>query len=96
MMNIPELTVGEFSRSIKNVVEDAFGYVRIKGEISGFKQASSGHLYFNLKDDEGLLNAVCFKNMVQLINFEMADGLAVIASGKISTFGARSNYQIIV
>ncbi len=95
-MNILELTVGEFSRAIKNVVEDTFGYVRIKGEISGFKKASSGHLYFNLKDEEGLLNAVCFKNAADLVNFEMADGLAIVASGKISTFGARSNYQIIV
>jgi len=96
MLNVPELTVAEFSRSVKRVVEDAFGYVRIKGEISGFKRASSGHLYFNLKDDEALLNAVCFKNMADLINFEVADGLQIIASGRISTFPGRSNYQIIV
>lgn len=96
MLNVPELTVAEFSRSIKRVVEDAFGYVRIKGEISGFKHASSGHLYFNLKDEDALLNAVCFKNMADLINFEMADGLQVIASGRVSTFAGRSNYQIVV
>lgn len=96
MLNVPELTVAEFSRSVKRLVEDAFGYVRIKGEISGFKRASSGHLYFNLKDDEALLNAVCFKNMADLINFEVADGLQIIASGRVSTFSGRSNYQIIV
>ena len=96
MQNVPELTVGEFARSVKRVVEDAFGYVRIKGEISGFKCASSGHLYFNLKDEDALLNAVCFKNMADLINFEVADGLQIIASGRISTFAGRSNYQIIV
>ncbi len=96
MLNVPELTVAEFSRSVKRVVEDAFGYVRIKGEISGFKRASSGHLYFNLKDEDALLNAVCFKNMADLINFEVADGLQIIASGRVSTFAGRSNYQIIV
>ncbi len=96
MLNVPELTVAEFSRSIKHLVEDAFGYVRIKGEISGFKRASSGHLYFNLKDDEALLSAVCFKNMADLINFEVANGLQIIASGRVSTFAGRSNYQIIV
>lgn len=84
------------SRSIKRVVEDAFGYVRIKGEITSFKKASSGHLYFSLKDENSTLSAVCFKNAASLINFEIGDGLQVIASGKITTFEGRSNYQIIV
>lgn len=96
MQNILELTVGEFSRSVKRVMEDAFGYIKIKGEISGFKRASSGHLYFNIKDDDALLNAVCFKNMADLIDFEVADGLQIVASGRITTFAGRSNYQIIV
>jgi len=94
--NIPEFTVAEFSRSIKRVVEDNFGYVRIKGEVSGFKRAVSGHLYFNLKDEAAVINAVCFKQMEGLINFDVADGLEVIASGKITIYEGRSNYQIIV
>lgn len=94
--NIPEFSVSEFSRSIKRVVEDAFGYVRIKGEIVGFKRASSGHLYFTLKDENATLSAVCFRNAAGLVNFEIADGLQVTASGKITTFEGRSNYQIIV
>jgi len=94
--NIPEFTVAEFSRSIKRVVEDSFGYVRIKGEITGFKRASSGHLYFTLKDENSTLSAVCFRNMAGLVNFEIADGLQVCASGKITTYEGRSNYQIIV
>lgn len=94
--NIPEFTVTEFSRSIKRVVEDAFGYVKIKGEITGFKRASSGHLYFSLKDDDSNLSAICFKNMANLINFEMADGLQVSVFGQVTTFAGRSNYQIIV
>ncbi len=94
--NIPEFSVSEFSRSIKRVVEDSFGYVRIKGEITSFKRASSGHLYFSLKDQNATLSAVCFRNMAQIINFVVADGLQVTASGKITTFEGRSNYQIIV
>lgn len=94
--NIPEFTVTEFSRSIKRVVEDSFGFVRIKGEITGFKRASSGHLYFSLKDDGGLLSAVCFRGAAAGLNFEVADGLQVAALGKITTFEGRSNYQIIV
>jgi exodeoxyribonuclease VII large subunit len=96
MINIPQFSVSEFSRSIKRLVEDAFGYVKIKGEISGFKRASSGHLYFSLKDQDAVLSAVCFRNMAQLINFEIGDGLEVVASGKITTFEGRSNYQIII
>lgn len=94
--NIPEFTVTEFSRSIKRVVEDSFGYVKIKGEITGFKRASSGHLYFNLKDEGGVLSAVCFRGAAAAVNFEIADGLEVSASGRVTTFEGRSNYQIIV
>ncbi len=94
--NIPEFTVAEFSRSIKRMVEDNFGYVRIKGEVSGFKRATSGHLYFNLKDETALINAVCFKQMASLIAFDVADGLEVVASGRITIYEGRSNYQIII
>ncbi len=96
MHNIPEFTVAELSRSIKRIIEDNFGYVRIKGEISGFKKATSGHLYFNLKDELSQINAVCFKQLASLIPFDVADGLEVIASGKVTTYEGRSNYQIIV
>lgn len=96
MINIPQFTVSEFSSSIKRLVEDAFGYVKIKGEISGFKRATSGHIYFNLKEKDSLITAVLFRNMAQLVNFEIGDGLEVVASGRITTFEGRSNYQIIV
>ena len=96
MHNIPEFTVSELSRSIKRIIEDSFGYVRIKGEISGFKKASSGHLYFNLKDQAALINAVCFRQMADLIDFDLADGMEVIASGRITIYEGRSNYQIVV
>ncbi|MFT6331979.1 MAG: exodeoxyribonuclease VII large subunit [Lentimonas sp.] len=96
MHNIPEFTVAEFSRSMKRIVEDNFGYVRIKGEISGFKKSFSGHLYFNLKDENSFLNAVCFKQMASLVDFKIEDGLEIIASGRVTIYEGRSNYQIIV
>lgn len=95
-LNVPEFTVSEFSSSIKRVVEDSFGYVRIKGEITGFKRAASGHLYFTLKDQNAGLSSVVFRNAAQMVQFEIADGLQVCASGRITTFEGRSNYQIII
>lgn len=96
MSNIPEYTVSQISSSIKMVVEDAFGYVKIKGEISGLKKAASGHVYFNLKDENSLMNAVCFRNSFANVEFEAEDGLMVDAYGRVTTYGGRSSYQIIV
>lgn len=96
MSNIPEYSVSEFSKTIKMVVEDSFGYVKIKGEISGFKKAASGHLYFSLKEDDNVLAAVCFKDAAEFVDFDLEDGLEVVASGRVTVYGARSNYQIIV
>jgi exodeoxyribonuclease VII large subunit len=95
-INIPEFSVSQFSRAIKSTVEDAFGYVRIRGEITGFKKANSGHLYFSLKEENSTVGAVCFRNSAQNLNFEIADGLQVCVSGKVTTFEGRSNYQIII
>ncbi len=94
--NIPQFSVAEFSKAIKLTIENAFGYVKINGEITGFKRASSGHLYFNLKEDNAVLTAVCFRNQAQNIDFEIGDGLQICASGKITSYEGRSNYQIII
>jgi len=94
--NIPQFSVVEFSKVLKATIENAFGYVKISGEISGFKKASSGHLYFNLKEENASLTAVCFRNQAKNIDFEVADGLQIIAYGQITTYEGRSNYQIIV
>ena len=59
--NLQEWTVGEISLRLKRSVEDAFGHVRVRGEISGFKRAGSGHLYMALKDDQAVLDAVCWR-----------------------------------
>jgi exodeoxyribonuclease VII large subunit len=98
--NIPEFSVSEFSRCVKRIIEDSFGYVRIKGEVTGLKRAASGHFYFTLRDESAALSAVVFRNVAQLTDSEifhnLQDGLQVCASGKITTFEGRSNYQIIV
>ena len=94
--NVPQFSVLEFSKAIKCTIENAFGYVKISGEITGFKKATSGHLYFNLKEENATLTAVCFRNQAKNIDFEIADGLQVCVAGQVTTFEGRSNYQIIV
>jgi exodeoxyribonuclease VII large subunit len=94
--NQPVYTVSEVSFSIKRVVEDHFGVVRIRGEISGFKLHSSGHAYFTLKDDNAVIDAVCWKGNVGKLRFKPEDGLEILGSGKITTYPGRSKYQIVI
>ena len=93
---LAELTVSEFADNLKFIIEDHFPYVKIRGEISGLKIHNSGHIYFNLKDDQALINAVCFKNRVNNLKIFPEEGQEIIVIGKISTYKARSNYQIII
>ncbi len=93
--NILEFGVADFSQTIKKHIETSFEYVAIKGEISGYRLHSSGHIYFKLKEGDFVLNAVCFKGKASKINFALENGLKVKATGKITTFGSRSEYQII-
>ncbi len=88
------LSVTQLSSAIKNVVEENFFSVRVKGEISGMKKASSGHVYFSLKDENSVINAIVWKGTP--LPAQMADGLEVICTGKITTFPGNSRYQIIV
>lgn len=94
--NLHEFTVSEISNVLKKTVEETFSYVRVRGEISGFKRAPSGHLYFNLKDDQAVLGTVCWKGIAANLPFRPEDGLEVVAEGKLSTYPARSNYQLVV
>jgi len=94
--NIAEYTVSELSTALKRTLEDAYGHVRVRGEISGFKRAASGHLYFALKDESAVLDAVCWRGTSQRLGCKPEDGLEVVASGRISTYPGRSKYQLIV
>ena len=95
--NVVEWTVSELSAALKRTVEDAYGYVRVRGEISGFKGASpSGHVYFRLKDDKAVLEAVIWKGVFGRMRIKPEEGLDVIATGKLTTFAGSSKYQIVV
>ncbi len=94
--NQPEFSVGDLARAIKGVLEGEFGRVRVRGEISGFKRAGSGHLYFRLKDDDAVLDAVCWRGAAGRLGVQPQDGMEVIATGKITGYPSRSNYQIVV
>ncbi len=93
--NAQPLTVSELSNSLKRTVEDRFGYVRVRGELSGFKRAASGHLYFGLKDDSARLDGIMWKGVAGRLAFNPEDGLEVIATGKLTTYPGRSSYQIV-
>ena len=94
--NAQALSVSELSAALKRSVEDRFGHVRVRGEISGFKRAASGHIYFSLKDENARLDAVMWKGGATRLPFAPEDGLEVVATGKLSTYAGRSSYQIVV
>ena len=94
--NTPYLSVAEISQAVKRTVETAFENVRVRGEISQPRVPGSGHLYFTLKDDKNTLAAVMWKGMVSQLSVRPEEGLDVICSGKLTTFGGQSKYQIIV
>ena len=94
--NAEPISVGQLSSAIKRAIETDFGHVRVRGEISGFKRAASGHVYFALKDQDALIDAVMWKGAAARLAFAAEDGLDVIATGKVTTYPGRSKYQIIV
>ena len=94
--NSPPLTVSELSGALKRTVENSFGQVRVRGEISGFKRHSSGHCYFSLKDDSACIDAVIWRASASLLAFKPEDGAEVIATGKLTTYPGRSKYQVVI
>ena len=95
-LNLVEYSVSEVSQSLKRVVEGNFSHIRIRGEISGLKIAPSGHMYFSLKDDAAVMNAICWKGVANKLLFKPEDGMEVVVTGNISTYPNRSIYQIMV
>ena len=81
---------------MKRTVEDRFGHVRLRGELSGVKRAASGHLYCALKDDKAVLDGVMWRGNAQRLAFAPEDGLEVIATGKLTTYAGRSKYQVVI
>ncbi len=94
--NLPEISVGDLSRALKSTLEDRFPRVRVRGEITGCKRAASGHVYLRLKDDDAVLDGVCWRGTAQRLSLQPEDGMEVVASGRITAYGARSSYQIVI
>ncbi|MDA0996905.1 MAG: exodeoxyribonuclease VII large subunit, partial [Proteobacteria bacterium] len=94
--NLPVFSVSEISGLIKTTMEHRFEQVRIRGELSGFKRAPSGHLYFSLKDENAVIDGVCWRASAARLRIRPEDGMEVIASGRITTYAGRSKYQVVV
>lgn len=90
------MSVSQLSTALKRMVEQGFGHVRVRGEISGFKRAASGHLYLALKDADAVIDGVMWKGSAGRVPFRPEDGLDVIATGKLTTYPGRSKYQIVI
>lgn len=97
LTNAAEYTVSEISQAVRRTVEDEFGNVRVRGEISGFRgQHASGHAYFTLKDENATIDAVVWKTAWSRLQFKPQEGLEVIATGRLTTFPRSSKYQIVI
>lgn len=94
--NQREYSVSELSGALKRSIETEFAQVRVRGELSGVKLHSSGHLYLALKDEGAALDGVCWRGVASKLAFRPEDGLEVIATGRLSTYPARSKYQLVI
>ncbi len=89
-------TVSQVTEIVKTALEVAFPQVWVEGEVSGYKKAASGHVFFNLKDDKSVIKAVMWQSTARKILFELKDGLKVVCRGKISVYEPRGDYQLYV
>ncbi|MGH1398160.1 MAG: exodeoxyribonuclease VII large subunit [Alphaproteobacteria bacterium] len=94
--NVPEFSVGELAFSLKRTLEDNFSRVRVRGELSRVSIAGSGHMYSSLKDDDAVIDAVCWKGVLSKLDIQPEEGLEVICIGKISSYPKSSKYQLII
>jgi exodeoxyribonuclease VII large subunit len=94
--NAAPLSITEISQLLKRTVEDRFGFVKLRGELSGVKRAASGHLYCSLKDEGARIDGVMWRGSAQRLAFVPEDGIEVVASGKLTTYAGRSSYQIVI
>ena len=94
--NIKEYTVSELNSSIKNIMENNFNLIKVRGEISQTNKHSSGHIYFTLKDGNSLISSICWRSTVPRLNIKIEDGISVIVKGRITTYELQSKYQIII
>ncbi len=97
LANAPEFSVSELSGALKRTVEDRFGYVRVRGEVSNYRGPhSSGHAYFSLKDATARIDAVVWRTAFGRMRIKPEEGMEVVATGKITTYPGKSSYQIVI
>ncbi len=89
-------SVHEITGKIKNLLENGFGAITLKGEISNYRPSGAGHLYFTLKDEKAAIQAVLFKSRTHALGFEPKDGMTVLAEGTLSVYEQRGSYQIVI
>src|SRR5215217_1473322 len=95
--NASEWSVSDLAGALKRTLEDAFGHVRLRGEVSGYRGPhSSGHAYFSLKDQNARIDAVIWKGAFAKLKIRPEEGMEVIATGRITTFPGSSKYQIVI
>jgi len=96
-VNVAEYTVSELANAIKRALEDGFGYVRLRGEVSGFRGVhASGHCYFALKDDKAKIEAVIWRTTWQRLKVKPEEGMEVVAQGRVTSYPGSSKYQIVI
>ncbi|HST92923.1 MAG TPA: exodeoxyribonuclease VII large subunit, partial [Brevundimonas sp.] len=94
--NNPPQSVSELAFALKRTLEDRFGHVRLRGEISKVNRHASGHVYLTLKDDKACIDGVVWKGQARGLGVQPETGLEVIVTGKITSYPARSSYQIVI
>src|SRR3954462_7240950 len=94
--NLPEYTVGDLSRALKRTVEETYGYVRVRGEVSQPKRHGSGHIYLRLKDETAVLDACCWRATAAKLTIRPEEGMEVVCTGRLTTYPGRSQYQLVI
>ncbi|MEC8664203.1 MAG: exodeoxyribonuclease VII large subunit [Pseudomonadota bacterium] len=94
--NVPELSVSELALGVKRVLEDSFGRIRVRGELSRVNIAGSGHMYSDLKDENAVINVVCWKGTMSKLSIRPEEGLDVVVTGRMTSYPQRSNYQLVI
>ncbi|NEX94902.1 exodeoxyribonuclease VII large subunit, partial [Caulobacter sp. 17J65-9] len=94
--NAPAYSVSELAMALKRTLEDAYGFVRLRGELSKVTRHSSGHVYLSIKDERAAIDGVIWKGQVRGLKAQPEQGLEVIVTGRITTFPASSKYQLVI
>jgi exodeoxyribonuclease VII large subunit len=95
-LNLPELTVSELSAALRRTIEDAYGYVRVRGELGKVSYHGNGHVYFDLKDESACIAGVIWRKTASRIKLKLEAGLEVVVTGRLTTYANRSQYQLVV